>query len=119
MSAVYVVSFAPADDQGGVGGFGWTPYADEAERGYIEAVRESAHEVREGRPGHVVRLAVVDVPPTNGDDRAAGITGWIEHMAQDGVETYYPAMRQYVPPTTIPRYIPTGGLDRPTPRSKS
>ena len=118
MSTVYVVSFAPADDQGGVGGFAWSTYPDEAEGRYVEAVRESARDTREGDPGHVVRLVEVVVPSTVGDDMAEEITEIID--ADLGlIEVRYPALRQYVPPTTIPRYIPTGGLDRPTTRSKS
>lgn len=113
MSTVYVVSFAPADDQGGVGGFDWTPCADAAVRAYVEAVRESAREVREGRAGHVVRLVEVVVPSTVGDDMAEEITEIID--ADLGlIEVRYPALRQYVPPTTIPQYVPTGGVCRPT-----
>lgn len=116
MSAVYVVSYAPADDQGGVGGFDWRADRVTAEEVYIEAVRESAHEVREGRPGHVVRL--VEFNPGWGPYDADTITEIID--ADLGlIEVRYPARRQYVPPTTTPRYVPTGGLDRPTPRSKS
>lgn len=112
MSAVYVVSYAPADDQGGVGGFDWTPYAAEADRAYVEAVRESAREVREGRAGHVVRLVGVDME-RSAFPSAGAVTEYLD--ADLGlIEVRYPALRQYVPPTTIPRYVPTGGVCRPT-----
>lgn len=116
MSTVYVVSYAPADDQGGVGGFDWHADRVPAEEFYVEAVRESAREVREGRPGHVVRL--VKFNPGWGPYDADTITEIIDGYL-GRVEVRSPALRQYVPPTTIPRYIPTGGIDRPTPRNKS
>lgn len=110
MSTVYVVSYAPADDQGGVGGFDWTPDPDEAVRGYVEAVRESAREVREGRPGHVVRLVpLFAVRPCTADEITEAVERGLDH-----VESRSPARRQYVPPTTIPQYVPTGGISRRT-----
>lgn len=116
MSAVYVVSFAPADDQGGVGGFDWHADRVPAEEIYVEAVRESAREVREGRPGHVVRL--VEVEPDWGPSTVEQLTYEIGAAHLEGVEDDYVALRQYVPPTTIPEFIPTGRINRRTPRSK-
>lgn len=110
MSTVYVVSFAPADDQGGVGGFDWTLDPVRADRLYVEAVRESAREVREGRAGHVVRLVpLFAVRPCTSSE----ITDAIER-GLDRIESCSPARRQYVPPTTIPEYVPTGGISRHT-----
>jgi len=105
-----VVSFAPADDQGGVGGFWWTQDPVRADRWYIDAVRESAAEVREGRPGHVVRLVpLYAMRPCTPNE----ITEAVER-GLDRVESSSPARRQYVPPTTVPEHVPTGGINRRT-----
>lgn len=105
---VYVVTFPPADDQGGFGGFRWDRSLAQMEAVYVDEVRHSA---AEDHP-RLVRL----VPMKVVDGENSQITEELEDYA-DALESEAPALRQYVPWNTIPAHVPTGGLVRRDPHA--
>ncbi|PZU00891.1 MAG: hypothetical protein DI630_13430 [Gordonia sp. (in: high G+C Gram-positive bacteria)] len=105
---VYVVTFPPADDQGGVGGFRWDRSLAAMEAVYEDEFRHSA---AESNP-RLVRLVPMKV--VNGEN--CQITDELENRS-DELESTRPAMRQFVPWNTIPEHVPTGGLVRRDPHT--
>lgn len=105
---VYVVTFPPADDQGGVGGFRWDRSLAAMEAVYEDEFRHSA---AESNP-RLVRL----VPMKVLEGENCQITDELEDRA-DEVESEAPALRQFVPWNTIPEHVPTGGLVRRDPHA--
>lgn len=105
MKQIYVITYTPADGQGGLGGWRWTADPRVAEARYTRDAMDSAWSVRMGEPGHVVRLVPVKVPVA--DLRAADVHDLVE-WELPRIESLIPAARQYVPPTTTPAHVPAG-----------
>lgn len=103
---VYVVTFPPADDQGGFGGFTWNRNLTAMETLYEDEFQQSAS----APSPRLVRL----VPITVEDGDAQQVTDELESRS-DELESTAPALRQYVPPNTIGAHVPTGGLVRRDP----
>ena len=103
---VYVVTFPPADDQGGFGGFFWDRSLTAMQAVYEEEFQRSAADPNP----RLVRLVPVTV--TDGD--ASQITEELDARA-DEVESQAAALRQFVPRNTIRAHVPTGGAGAPRP----
>lgn len=103
---VYVVTFSPADDQGGFGGYVWDRSLAAMEAVYEDEFRHSASD---SNP-RLVRL----VPITVGGGEVHQITDELEGRT-DEFESEAPALRQFVPCNTISAHVPTGGLVRRDP----
>ena len=103
---VYVVTFPPADDQGGFGGFFWDRSLTAMQAVYEEEFQRSAADPNP----RLVRLVPVTV--TDGD--ANQITEELDARA-DELESQAAALRQFVPRNTIRAHVPTGGLVRRDP----
>lgn len=104
---IYVVSFCPADDQGGMGGHTWHPDKDTATMAYLHEVKESH---RAGN-GYIVRLVEMTTKHDPATTPSQVITDELEHRS-DEHEVTTPALRQYIPANTHHDHIPTGGTAR-------
>lgn len=107
-TTVFVASFAPANDQGAIGGFEWRPDRAEAERRYVTMVRDFNAEVANDG-GHIIRLLEIDVETDLADIQ--GVNAELDSRL-DELELFAPALRQYVPTTTESTRIPLGGIRR-------
>lgn len=102
---VYIVSFAPSTDEHGVGGFTWTPSRKRADEVYCDEVKDSAHH----GGSHIVRLVSAIVPRAFDLDDPLGcaeVTSLIDCTLIEGIENWYPAHRQYIPPCTEASRLP-------------
>ena len=104
---IYVVSFCPADDQGGVSGYNWHPDKDKATEAYLHEVKES----HRAGGGYIVRLVEMTTKYDPATTPSQFITDELEHRS-DEHESTTPALRQYIPARTRPSHIPTGGTTR-------
>lgn len=100
--AAFIVSFAPAGDEGGVGGYHWFPIRDEAETMYARMEAESRI-----YQDCVVRLVQVDLPQGL-DENEMLVHIYAEVL--DGVEDHLPALKQFIPVGAV--YTPSGGLSQ-------
>lgn len=95
---VWVVSFYPAGDEGGVGGFNWSPNRDEMEREYERMLTHGdASVVR------LVKVAVAADPLASPQEVTDELDADIDRH-----EMLLPAVKQYVPDGAIS--VPTGGV---------
>lgn len=97
MHTVYVVSFFPADDEGGVGGFDWFHHLEPASMCF--AVRKD--------PYSVTRLLKVEVSDSPEEDPGA-VSDELDARI-DELEMTLPAIEQDIPLITTPDRIPYGG----------
>lgn len=96
---VFIVSFAPANDYAGVGGFNWFRLYDLATENYRD--ESKASEISGG--SHIVRLLVSpELDMSLGDD---DITRWIDNDLDRWEFSETPIM-QYIPPNTAPDRLP-------------
>lgn len=96
---VLIVTFAPANDSAGVGGFHWFRLNGLAVEHYWAEAKAS--EIAGG--SHIVRLlASPEVDINLSDDE---ITQWIEDNL-DKWELSEPPLEQYIPPNTAPGRLP-------------
>lgn len=98
-TSIFIVSFAPADDRVGVGGFNWYPLVSSA----IENYRDEVSESKSSGDTHIVRLLVANDAPDN--LTSDQITDWIDSDLDRWEITESP-IRQYVPTTTNKDRIP-------------
>lgn len=106
VSIIYIVSFAPANDSHGVGGFHWFPDKETAEASYSSEVQESV----DAGGSHIVRLLCVDnpVPGFDGsDEMREQVTVWVDSDL-DRWEFTEDALAQYIPDGTAADRIPSG-----------
>ena len=97
---IYVVTFAPATRDGGVGGFDWLPDLGAAIARYVRHVKDSAA----AGGSHVVRLVPVTIPGHWSDD---DVTGEIMDAGiDDECESTRPAYRQTIPAHTPVEWYP-------------
>lgn len=97
MHTVYVVSFFPADDEGGIAGFDWFQYLETASMSFAD--RKD--------PWSVTRLLQVEVSASPEEDPGA-VTAELDARI-DELEMTLPAIKQDIPLITIPDRIPYGG----------
>lgn len=97
MSTIYVVSFAPANDFSGVGGFQWSRVKEEANKIFEEMLAES----KEDR-GHIVRLLEVETDIENDEE----IIDWLDFEYLDAIEFELDPVRQYIPEGTDEDRLP-------------
>ncbi|MEW1938401.1 hypothetical protein AB0331_13665 [Dietzia maris] len=103
---VYVVTFPPADDQGGLGGFFWGRSLTAMQAVYEDEFQRSA-----AAPNpRLVRLVPITVNAGDPDQ----VTEELDDRT-DELESQAPALRQFVPRNTIRAHVPTGGLVRRDP----
>lgn len=103
---VYVVTFAPADDQGGFGGFIWDQSLTTMQAVYEDEFQRSASEPNP----RLVRLVPITVNAGDADQ----ITEELNDRTNE-LESRAAALRQFVPQNTIRAHLPTGGLVRRDP----
>lgn len=106
MSHIYILTFDPANDNYGGGGFYWFPDKETAEESFNFEVQDS---VKCGG-SHVVRLLRTDnpIPGYDGSDEMGDqVTIWIGNSLQRW-ELTEPALAQYIPIGTAPDRMPTG-----------
>lgn len=97
MSTIYVVSFAPANDFSGVGGFQWSRVREEADKVFEEMLAES----KEDR-GHIVRLLEVETDIEDNDE----VSAWLDAEYLDAIEFELDPVRQYIPEGTDEDRLP-------------
>lgn len=88
MSTIYVVSFAPANDFNGVGGFEWSYEKEEAVRAFEQFVSESKQD-----GGHIVRLLEVETDIEDNNE----ITDWLDSEYLAALEIGLDPIKQYIP----------------------
>ena len=103
---VYVVTFPPADDQGGIGGFVWGRSLAAMQSVYEDEFQRSAADPNP----RLVRLVPIAVNAGDPDQITEELDG-----RTDELESQAPALRQFVPRNTIRAHVPTGGLVRRDP----
>ncbi|MGI6797710.1 hypothetical protein [Gordonia sihwensis] len=103
---VWVASFSPAGDEGGVGGFYWTLEQRQAEELYDQYVRES----KDDGGLHVVRLVQIGVESDPQRD-AQDVTDELDSRIEE-IESTAVALRQYVPEDAV--HVPPGGSRQAT-----
>lgn len=107
MTVVYVMTYAPAGNEGGVGGHDWHPDLFAIAEPFAHRVLES---VNDGGT-HVVRLLAVDVPyldevVSHPDPQVrVAVTEWLIENT-DHLEDDWPAIQQFVPDGAP---VPSGG----------
>lgn len=97
MAVIYVVSFAPASDSHGVGGFVWSREEAEALASFEQMVSESREDV-----GHIVRLLEVETDIV--DDGA--VSDWLDAEYLDELEVELHPIKQYIPEGTDEDRLP-------------
>lgn len=104
MRTVHVVSFCPATEFDGFGGFNWYEDLAAADECYQREARDSAASGGD----NVVRLVRMQVPQhLSGDEVTEDIDSRLDEL-----EGHLPALRQYVPATTDADRVPTGKVLR-------
>lgn len=103
---VYVVTFPPADDQGGLGGFVWGRSLTAMQAVYEDEFQRSAADPNP----RLVRLVPITVNAGDSDQITDELDG-----RTDELESQAGALRQFVPRNTIRAHVPTGGLVRRDP----
>lgn len=91
MTKIYVVSFAPADDLHGAGGFEWAWEREEAEKVYDQMIEEGKDD-----DGYILRLLEVE---TVLDDELE-IGHWLNGEYIDEIEAFLDPIRQHIPEHT-------------------
>lgn len=97
MTIIYVVSFAPATDFNGVGGFEWSTSREDAEKVFERYAAESQED-----GGHIVRLLEVETDKLGAED----ISEWIDAEYLDEIELRLDPIRQFIPEGTDADRLP-------------
>lgn len=97
MHTVYVVSFYPADDEGGIAGFNWFHHLETASKSF--ATMKDPYSVT-----RLLKVEVSDSPEENPGAVSDELDARIDEL-----EMTLPAIKQDIPPYTIPDRIPYGG----------
>lgn len=108
---IYVISFAPANDLHGAGGFDWLPATTmndgtEALDTFYRHVKDS----RDEGGSHIVRLLRITDPNITADMQPKDVTDYIDADI-DRWESKEHALKQFVPPNADADHVPTGGAD--------
>lgn len=104
---LYMVSFAPATERRGVGGFVWSHSQEEAFSAFLSEVMES----KQDDDGMIVRLLRVACPVDNyqgTDVQREDVTVFFD-TGIDALEVTGHALIQFVPSTANPDWLPEGG----------
>ena len=88
MAVIFVVSFAPASDSHGVGGFDWSREEAEALASFEQMVSESRED-----GGHIVRLIEVETDIEDNDE----VTDWLDAEYLGELEIELHPVKQYIP----------------------
>ncbi|AUI01353.1 hypothetical protein H2C43_07200 [Corynebacterium glutamicum] len=108
---IYIISFAPADDLHGVGGFEWVPASTpENKAAAFTTFDRQFDDSRNNGGSHIVRLLNISDPNITADMTQDDITAYLDSNI-DRWESTEHALKQFVPLNAGADRVPTGGAD--------
>lgn len=108
---IYIVSFAPASDLHGTGGFDWLPATtmDDGTKA-LDTFYRHVKDSRNDDGSHIVRLLRIVDPNITADMPPKEVTDYIDSDI-DRWESTEHALKQFVPPNADADRVPVGGAD--------